>query len=78
MDSVVLCCQNLDNFKKEQICDILSNIGFIYVLSSNNANSLTSEVVCKMAGNYYEKEKSTTEGNLHIRFLPGEAGAETG
>ena len=60
--SVVLCCQNLDNFKKEQIYDILSNIGFFYVLSSNNANSLTSEVVCKMAGNFYEKEKSKTEG----------------
>lgn len=60
--SVVLCFQNLDNFKKEQIYDILSNIGFIYVLFSNNANFLTSEVVCKMAGNYYEKEKSTTEG----------------
>lgn len=60
--SVVLCCQNLDNFKKEQIYDILSNIGYFYVLSSNNSNSLTSEVVCKMAGSYYEKEKSTSEG----------------
>jgi hypothetical protein len=60
--SAILCCQNLDNFKKEQIYDILSNIGYFYVLSSNNANSLTSEVVCKMAGNYYEKEISTSEG----------------
>jgi type IV secretory pathway TraG/TraD family ATPase VirD4 len=60
--SVVLCCQNLDNFKKEQIYDILSNIGYFYVLSSNNSNSLTSEVVCKMAGSYYEKEKSVSEG----------------
>lgn len=61
--SVVLCCQNLDNFRKEQIYDILSNIGYFYVLSSNNSNSLTSEVVCKMAGDYVEKEKSITEGN---------------
>jgi type IV secretory pathway TraG/TraD family ATPase VirD4 len=60
--SVVLCCQNLDNFKKEQIYDILSNIGYFYVLSSNNSNSLTSEVVCKMAGSYYEKAVSTSEG----------------
>lgn len=60
--SVVLCCQNLDNFKKEQIYDILSNIGYFYVLSSNNSNSLTSEVVCKMAGSYYEKTVSTSEG----------------
>lgn len=60
--SVVLCCQNLDNFKKEQIYDILSNISYFYVLSSNNSNSLTSEVVCKMAGNYYEKTVSTSEG----------------
>jgi hypothetical protein len=60
--SVVLCAQNLDNFKKDQIYDILSNIGYFYVLSSNNANSLTSEVVCKMAGVYYEKEKSISEG----------------
>ncbi len=60
--SVVLCAQNLDNFKKDQIYDILSNIGYFYVLSSNNANSLTSEVVCKMAGIYYEKEKSISEG----------------
>lgn len=60
--SVVLCCQNLDNFKKEQIYDILSNVHYFYVLSSNNSNSLTSEVVCKMAGSYYEKTVSTSEG----------------
>lgn len=60
--SVVLCCQNLDNFKKEVIYDILSNVHYFYVLSSNNANSLTSEVACKMAGVYYEKTVSTSEG----------------
>lgn len=60
--SVVLCCQNLDNFKKEVIYDILSNVHYFYVLSSNNSNSLTTEVVCKMAGSYYEKAVSTSEG----------------
>lgn len=60
--SVVLCCQNLDNFKKETIYDILSNVHYLYVLSSNNSNSLTTEVVCKMAGTYYEKAVSTSEG----------------
>ncbi len=61
--SMVLCVQNLDNFKKEVIYDILSNIHYLYVLASNNANSLTSEVVCKMAGSYYEKEKSYSQSN---------------
>lgn len=60
--SVILALQNLDAVDKSTIYDILSNIHFLYVLSSNNANSLTSEVVCKMAGEYYEKEKSITEG----------------
>ncbi len=41
---------------------MISNVHFLYVLSSNNANSLTSEVVCKMAGSYYEKTVSTSEG----------------
>lgn len=61
--TAVLCVQNLDNFKKEVIYDILSNIHYVYVLASNNANSLTSEVVCKMAGSYYEKEKSYSQSN---------------
>ena len=60
--SVVLCCQNLDNFKKEQIYDIISNIHYFYILSSNNSNSLTSEVVCKMAGSYYEKTLNYSNG----------------
>lgn len=60
--SVVLCLQNLDAVDKATIYDILSNVHYFYVLSSNNSNSLTSEVVCKMAGEYYEKEKSFTEG----------------
>ena len=60
--SVVLCAQNLDGFDKQQILDILSNIHFLYVLASNNAQSFTTEVVTKMAGQYYEKEKSITEG----------------
>lgn len=59
--TAVLCLQNLDNFKKDVIYDILSNIHYLYVLASNNANSLTSEVVCKMAGSYYEKEKSYSQ-----------------
>lgn len=62
--SFVLCVQNLDNFKKEVIYDILSNIHYVYVLASNNANSLTTEVVCKMAGSYYEKEKSYSQSNI--------------
>lgn len=60
--SVVLCLQNLDNIDKNMIYDIISNIHYLYVLSSNNANSLTSEVVCKMAGTYYEKTKNYSEG----------------
>ena len=60
--SVVLCLQNLDAVDKATIYDILSNVHYFYILSSNNANSLTSEVVCKMAGNYYEKTVSTSEG----------------
>lgn len=60
--SVVLCAQNLDGFDKSTIYDILSNVHYFYVLSSNNANSLTSEVACKMAGVYYEKTVSTSEG----------------
>lgn len=59
--TAVLAVQNLDNFKKEVIYDILSNIH--YVLASNNANSLTSEVVCKMAGSYFEKEKTYSQSN---------------
>ena len=61
--TVVLCVQNLDNFKKEVIYDILSNIHYFYILASNNANSLTTEVVCKMAGSYYEKEKSYSQSD---------------
>lgn len=61
--TAVLAVQNLDNFKKEVIYDILSNIHYIYVLASNNANSLTSEVVCKMAGSYFEKEKTYSQSN---------------
>lgn len=60
--SVVLCAQNLDGFDKSTIYDILSNVHYFYVLSSNNANSLTSEVVCKMAGVYHERTVSTSEG----------------
>ena len=60
--SVVMCLQNLDAVDKSTIYDILSNVHYLYVLSSNNSNSLTSEVVCKMAGNYYEKTVSTSEG----------------
>jgi type IV secretory pathway TraG/TraD family ATPase VirD4 len=60
--SVILCAQNLDGFDKQLILDILSNIHYLYVLASNNAQSFTSEVVTKMAGQYYEKEKSITEG----------------
>lgn len=60
--ALTMVVQNLDGFEKSLVYDIISNVHFLYVLSSNNANSLTSEVVCKMAGNYYEKEKSITEG----------------
>ena len=60
--SVILCAQNLDGFDKQLILDILSNIHYLYVLASNNAQSFTTEVVTKMAGQYYEKEKSITEG----------------
>jgi len=60
--SCVLAAQNIDNFKKEVIYDIISNIHYFFVLSSNNANSLTSEVAVKMAGTYYEKTKNFSEG----------------
>lgn len=54
--SVVLCLQNMDSVDKGIMYDILSNVHYLHVLSSNNSNSLTSEVVCKMAGEYAEKE----------------------
>jgi hypothetical protein len=60
--SVVLCLQNMDSVDKGIMYDILSNVHYLHVLSSNNSNSLTSEVVCKMAGEYAEKERSVTEG----------------
>ena len=60
--SVVLCVQNLDGFDKQLILDILSNIHYFYVLASNNSQSFTTEVVTKMAGSYYEKEQSHSEG----------------
>ena len=60
--TLTMVVQNLDGFDKSVVYDIISNVHFLYVLSSNNANSLTSEVVCKMAGNYYEKTISTSEG----------------
>lgn len=60
--ALTMVVQNLDGFDKSTVYDIISNVHFLYVLSSNNANSLTSEVVCKMAGSYYEKTVSTSEG----------------
>ena len=60
--SVILCAQNLDGFDKQLILDILSNIHYFYVLASNNSQSFTTEVVTKMAGSYYEKEQSHSEG----------------
>ena len=60
--SLVLAFQNLDNIKKEEIYDMLSNVHYLYVLSSNNSNSLTTEIVCKMAGSYYEKTHNYSEG----------------
>jgi type IV secretory pathway TraG/TraD family ATPase VirD4 len=60
--SVVLCVQNLDGFDRQLILDILSNIHYFYVLASNNSQSFTTEVVTKMAGSYYEKEQSHSEG----------------
>lgn len=60
--SVVLCVQNLDGFDKSLILDVLSNIHYFYVLASNNSQSFTTEVVTKMAGSYYEKEQSHSEG----------------
>lgn len=59
---VLIVVQNIDAIKKELIYDIISNIRYFYVLSSNNANSLTSAIVTKMAGTYYEKAKSFSEG----------------
>lgn len=60
--ALTMVVQNLDGFDKSLVYDIVSNVHYLFVLSSNNANSLTSEVVCKMAGDYVEREKSTTEG----------------
>ncbi len=60
--SVVLCVQNLDGFDKQLILDLISNIHYFYVLASNNSQSFTTEVVTKMAGTYYERERSHSEG----------------
>lgn len=60
--ALTMVVQNLDGFDKNVVYDIISNVHYLYVLSSNNANSLTSEAVCKMAGSYYEKTVSTSEG----------------
>ena len=60
--SLVLAFQNLDNIKREEIYDMLSNAHYLYLLSSNNSNSLTTEIVCKMAGSYYEKTQNYSEG----------------
>ena len=60
--ALTIVAQNLDGFDKSTVYDTISNVHYLYVLSSNNANSLTSEVVCKMAGSYYEKAVSTSEG----------------
>ena len=60
--ALTMVVQNLDGFDKSVVYDIIYNVHYLFVLSSNNANSLTSEVVCKMAGDYAEKEKSVTEG----------------
>ncbi len=61
--TAVICCQNLDNFKKEVVYDIISNIHYLHVLASNNANSLTTQVISNMAGVYFEKEKSYSQSN---------------
>ena len=60
--ALTMVVQNLDGFDKNLVYDIISNVHYLFVLSSNNANSLTSEVVCKMAGDFIEKERSVTEG----------------
>lgn len=60
--SMCIAVQNLDNFDKQLIYDLLANCAHIYVLASNNANSLTTEIVCKTAGTYYEKSKNYSEG----------------
>lgn len=60
--ALTMVVQNLDGFDKGVVYDIISNVHYMLVLSSNNSNSLTSEVVCSMAGDYAEKERSVTEG----------------
>lgn len=60
--SMCIAVQNLDNFDKQLIYDILGNCMFLYVLASNNANSLTTEIIIKGAGNYYERAKNYSEG----------------
>ena len=61
--SLVLCWQNLDNVDKDIIYDMISNVHYLFLLSSNNSNSLTSEIVCKMSGTYYEKVHNYSEGH---------------
>lgn len=61
--ALTMVVQNLDGFDKAVVYDIVSNVHYLFVLSSNNANSLTSEVVCKMAGEYAEKERTFTSSN---------------
>lgn len=61
--TVVLAAQGIDGFEKNLIYSILANIHYLLILSSNNANSLTTELAVKQAGRYHEKNVSYTASN---------------
>lgn len=60
--NVTMAVQSLDSFDKVLLYDLLANITYLIVLNCSNANSLTAEIVCKMAGRYYEMRKSFNTG----------------
>ena len=59
--ALTMVMQNIDRFDKQMVFDIISNVHFLLILSSNNSASLTTEIATKMAGSYYEKNVSFSE-----------------
>ena len=64
--NLTMAVQSLDSFDKKILYDLLANITYLLVLNCSNANSLTAEVTCKLAGKYYEKALTFNSGkNRH-------------
>ena len=60
--NMTMAVQSLDSFDKKLLYDILANITYLLILNCSNANSLTAEITCKLAGQYYEKRKTFNSG----------------